>query len=306
MLDQLLLDNMRGEFDQGLTDYTPTFEDVATVVTSTKGSDDFGWLGNVPRMRLFNGERIPVKLSGYKYSIDNDEYEASVALDMKDIEDDTTGKYLALARQIGTAKVSFPDEIIYGTILPGGFANLAYDGQYFFDSDHNIGLSGNQSNLITAKLGPTGFNEAINLFYQFKDDQGRPINPNLDLEVVVPWQLRATAAALFDAKTLSGGADNPNYKAATWKVNPWLTDANQWYVINKTPGLKPFVFVKRLEKDLQVLGNTSPTGTGVINESEAQFMNRKVYVGTFARYGAGYGLFQKAVGSTGSTGTQGA
>lgn len=303
-MDPLLLDNMRGEFDQGLTDYTPIYEDIATVVTSTKGSDDFAWLGNVPRMRLFNGERVPVKLTGYKYSIDNEEYEASVALDMKDIEDDTTGKYLALARQIGTAKTSFPDEVIYGQILPGGFSNLAYDGQYFFDTDHEVGASGQQSNLITGKLGPTAFNEAINLFYQFKDDQGRPVSPNLDLLVVVPWQLRATAAALFDQSKLANGADNPNYKAAAWKVNPWLTNANQWYVVNRTPGLKPFVFIKRLEKDLEVLGNISDNGT-VINESEAQFMNRKIYVGTFARYGAGYGLFQKAVGSTGTTGTQG-
>lgn len=305
MIDQLLLDNMRAEYDQGLTEYTSTYEDVATVVPSTKGSDDFAWLGNVPRMRLFNGERIPVKLPAYKYTIDNDEYEASIALDMKDIEDDTTGKYLALARQIGTAKVSFPDEIVYGTLLPGGFSQLAYDGQYFFDSDHNIGLSGNQSNLITGKLGPTAFNDAINLFYQFKDDQGRPINPTLDLELVIPWQLRSTAAALLDQQKLSGGADNPNYQAAKWRVNPWLTDANQWYLINRTPGLKPFVFINRLEKDLEVLGNISDGGN-VINESEAQFMNRKAYVGTFARYGAGYGLFQKAVGSTGTTGTQGA
>lgn len=303
-MDPLLLDNMRGEYDQGLTDYTPTYEDVATVITSTKGSDDFGWLGNVPRMRLFKGERIPVKLAGYKYSIDNEEYEASVALDMKDIEDDNTGKYLALAKQIGTAKVSFPDEVIYGQVLPNGFTSLAYDGQYFFDTDHEVGASGQQSNLITGKLGPTAFNDAINLFYQFKDDQGRPINPSLDLELIVPWQLRATAAALLDQAKLANGQDNPNYEAASWKVNPWLTDANKWYLINKTPGLKPFVFIKRLEKDLEVLGNISEGGT-VINESEAQFMNRKLYVGTFARYGAGYGLFQKAVASTGATGTQG-
>jgi phage major head subunit gpT-like protein len=255
-------------------------------------------------MRVFDGERKPVQVGNYKYSIDNEEYEASMAVDMKDIDDDQLGQYGILAGQIGESSAMFPDELIYGTLLPGGFSGLAYDGQYFFDTDHSVGASGTQSNLITIKLGPTGFAAARLLFYKFKDDQGRPLNPNLDLLLIIPPELLATAEALINTQYTSPGVANPYYQAAEIRVNPWLTDANGWYLVNRVGKVKAFVLQNRKREELSVLGQ-KPGDATVVNQSEAQFMRRKLYVGTYWRGAVGYGLFQKAVGSTGATGTQG-
>lgn len=305
MLDDLFVKGLRSEYQEAFDNYAANNEGVVMEVTSTTQTENYAWLGSVPRMRVFNGERKPVKLGNYKYAIDNEEYEASIAIDMKDIDDDQTGKYAILARQIGESSAMFPDELIYGTLLPGGFSALAYDGQYFFDTDHAIGNSGIQSNLITVKLGPTGFKAARLLFYQFKDDQGRPVNPNLDLVLIIPPQLLATAEALILTQYTSPGVANPYYKAAEIRVNPWLTDANAWYLVNRTGTVKAFVLQNRKREELAILGQ-DPGASTVVNQSEAMFMRRKIYVGTYWRGAVGYGLFQKAVASTGATGTEGA
>ncbi len=115
----------------------------------------------------------------------------------------------------------------------------------------------------------------------------------------------ATAEALINNQYLASGSANQYYQAAEIRVNPWLTDANQWYLINANGLVKPFVIQNRKKEDLALLGSKPGSGT-VVNQSEAEFMRRKVYVGTYWRGAVGYGLFQKAVGSTGATGTQGA
>lgn len=304
MLDDLFVKGLQSEYQEAYDQYQAQNEGVAMEVNSNGPSNNYAWLGSVPRMRLFDGERKPVQVGAYKYSIENEEYEASMAIDLKDVDDDQTGQYAILAGQIGESSAMFPDELIYGTLLPGGFSSLAYDGQYFFDTDHSVGASGTLSNLITIKLGPTGFAAARLLFYKFKDDMGRPLNPNLDLILIVPPDLLATAEALINTQYTSPGVANPYYQAAEIRVNPWLTDVNAWYLVNRTGKVKAFVIQNRKREPLAVLGQTPGEAT-VVNQSEAQFMRRKVYTGTYWRGAVGYGLFQRAVGSTGATGTQG-
>jgi phage major head subunit gpT-like protein len=304
MLDDLFVKGLRSEYQEAYDNYQANNEGLVMTVNSTTQTENYAWLGSVPRMRVFDGERKPVQIGNYKYAIDNEEYEASMAIDLKDVDDDQTGKYSVLAGQIGESSAMFPDELLYGTLLPGGFSSLAYDGQYFFDTDHSVGASGTQSNLITTKLGPTGFAAARLLFYKFKDDAGRPLNANLDLVLIIPPELLATAEALINTQYTAPGVANPYYQAAEIRVNPWLTDVNAWYLVNKTGQVKAFVLQNRKREELAVLGQ-KPGDSTVVNQSEAQFMRRKVYVGTYWRGAVGYGLFQKAVASTGATGTQG-
>lgn len=304
MLDDLFVKGLRSEYQEAYDNYVAQNDGIAMQVESNGPSENYAWLGSVPRMRVFDGERKPVQVGMYKYAIENEEYEASMAIDLKDVEDDQTGKYALLAGQIGESSAMFPDELLYGTLLPGGFSSLAYDGQFFFDTDHSVGQSGNQSNLITIKLGPTGFAAARLAMYRFKDDFGRPLNANLKLILVIPPELLATAEALINMQYLASGATNQWYQAAEIRVNPWLTDVNAWYLINANGMVKPFVIQNRKREPLAVLGHL-PNSATVVNQSEAEFMRRKVYTGTYWRGAVGYGLFQKAVASTGATGTQG-
>lgn len=304
MLDDLFVKGLRSEYQEEFDAYKANNEGILMQVESNGPIENYGWLGSVPRMRVFDGERKPVQVGTYKYAIENEEYEASLAIDLKDVDDEQTGKYSILAGQIGESSAMFPDELLYGTLLPNGFSTNGYDGQYFFDVDHSVGLSGVQSNLTTLKLGPTGFAAARTLFWRFKDDFGRPVNTSLDLVLIIPPELLATAEALLTNKTNSNGSDNQFYQAAEIRVNPWLTDVNAWYLVNRTGKVKAFVQQNRKREPLAVLGQ-KPGDDTVINQSEAMFMRRKVYVGTYWRGAVGYGMFQKAVASTGATGTQG-
>lgn len=305
MLDDLFVKGLKSEYQEAYDGYTQTSKSIRMDITSTTQTENYAWLGSVPRMRKFRGERKPLQLGDYKYSISNEEYEASIAVDLRDVDDDQTGQYAILAGQIGESSAMFPDELIYGQLLPSGFSQLAYDGQFFFDVDHNIGASGLQSNLITDKLGPTSFAAARLKFRRFLDDQGRPLNPSLDLELVIPSELESTAFNLISRLEISPGVTNEFYHAATITVNPWLTDPNAWYLVNRTGKVKPFVLQTRKYEPLAVLGHL-PNESSVINQSESEFMRRKVYTGTYWRGAAGFGLWQKAVASTGATGTLGA
>src|SRR4051794_28917741 len=121
MLDDLFVKGLRTEYQEAFDAYQSNSAGILMPINSNGPSESFAWLGSVPRMRLFDGERKPVQVGNYKYAIDNEEYEASMAIDLKDVADDQTGKYAILASQIGESSAMFPDELLYGTLLPGGF-----------------------------------------------------------------------------------------------------------------------------------------------------------------------------------------
>lgn len=264
----------------------PVYPDLAMVVNSSAASEDYAWLGGLPGMRKMRGERIPKKLRESSYTLVNEEYEASVTVKTADIKDDQTGKYLPLVRSIGEQARLYPDELIF-TLLANGFTSLAYDGQYFFDTDHSEGASGTQSNKLTVALTADNFATARARLMSFKDDQGRPVNRQQDLRLIVPVDLLATAESIVDVRTLSAGGDNPNYQKAKIIVNPYATDANDWFLVNVAGQVKPFVVQEREFIPFESLEDGS----------EQNFMRKQNYYGTYWRGNAGYALWQKAVGS---------
>lgn len=266
---------------------TPEYTNIATVVNSTGPSEDYAWLSALPGVREMRGERIPRQLADYGFTLKNKEYEASVAVKRSDIKDDQTGKYGPLVRQIGENARLFPDELIFGTLLPNGFTTVAYDGQYFFDVDHSAGASGNQSNKLTAALAAASLDTAYAMLRTLKDDQARPINFNFDLRLIVPAQLWSVANGLVNVPTLAAGGANPQYGLAKVIVSPWLTDTDNWYLVNVAGQIKPFIWQEREFIPLETLEEGS----------ETDFMRKEQYFGTYLRGNAGYGLWQKAVGS---------
>lgn len=275
-------------FFEGYDDAPAQWEQVATKIPSSARSETYGWLGSLPRMREMKGERIPAKLLEHEYTLVNKKFEASIEVEQDDIDDDQTGKYGPLARSIGESAKMYPDELIFGTLLPAGFTTNCYDGQYFFDTDHPIGDSANvQSNKGTAALDATSFNAGRVALSKMKDDSGRPINVNPKLLLVVPVDLQATSEALLEAAFLASGATNTNYQKASLLVCPWFTDATDWFLLNTNGVMKPFILQERSFVPFESLEEGS----------DEHFMRDKLYYGTKWRGNAGYGLYQKAYGA---------
>jgi len=288
-MESILAKGLLTNFFEGYNSVETHWQEVATKVPSTARSENYAWIGSIPRLRRMKGERVPKKLLEHTYTITNEEFEASIEVNHADIKDDQTGQYGIQAKSIGESAKAFPDELVFETLLPGGFTSLCYDGQYFFDTDHPIGETGStQSNKITSALDATSFQTARTMLRKMKDDFGRPtMNRNMDLLIVVPADLEATAETIFEALINSSGATNTLKGKARILVADWLSDTNNWYLLNVAGIIKPFVVQEREFIPFEALEEGS----------ESNFMRKKNYYGTYWRGNAGYGLYQKAVGS---------
>ncbi len=124
-------------FQNGLGQAAPMFSRVATTVTSSTRSEKYGWLGKMPNIREWIGDRQVTNISEYDYEIKNKPFELTIGVGRDDIEDDTLGTYGPLFQEMGMATAGFPEQLVW-PLLNAGFSTNCYDGQFFFDTDHPV------------------------------------------------------------------------------------------------------------------------------------------------------------------------
>lgn len=110
---------------------------ISTLVPATTKEQDYGWLGKVPNVREWVGNRVVHSISQSGYSIREKAYELTVSVDKDDIETDNLGIYGPMFTELGSASGSHYDQLIFG-LLKAGFSTACYDKQYFFDTDHPV------------------------------------------------------------------------------------------------------------------------------------------------------------------------
>jgi phage major head subunit gpT-like protein len=124
-------------FQKGFAGVAPTWNKVATEVPSTTGTEDYGWLGSIPGMREWVGDRYINNLKQHSYSIKNKQYEVTVGVPRTAVEDDQYGVYAPMMETLGQSANEHPDQLVFA-LLAAGFATPCYDTQYFFDTDHPV------------------------------------------------------------------------------------------------------------------------------------------------------------------------
>ena len=136
----MVFTGFKASFQRGLGKAESQIDLIAMSVTSTTKEEKYGWLGKFPRIREWLGDRVIHKLTAHDYAIKNKSYEGTVSVDRDDIEDDTEGLYAPLFEELGEATAAHPDELGFGLLKAGFDASLglAYDGQFFFDTDHPV------------------------------------------------------------------------------------------------------------------------------------------------------------------------
>lgn len=127
----------KGNFQQGLGMVEPAHNIIATTVKSSTGKEEYGWLGKIPSVRKWIGDRVVNGLQSHGYTIKNDDFELTLGVDRNDIEDDTIGMYAPLFQEMGLSVAAHPSELCFG-LLQNGFTEKCYDGQFFFDTDHPV------------------------------------------------------------------------------------------------------------------------------------------------------------------------
>lgn len=277
-------------FNKAFQATEPQYTKIAMVVPSTTQVEVHEWLGAFPAMSEWIKERKISNLKGFKWQIENKDWESTVAVPRNSIEDDTHGLFSTIFQSMGGAAKNHPDDLVF-KLLNDGFTGKGYDGKTFFATDHQGG-----SNKGTGVLNTANYGIAIAAIGRMKDDQGNPIFDGTEkLTLVTGPELESTAKTILNAEYISvanGSAQNNIWKgSADYLKSPKITSATAWFITVEKNGIRPVIFQER--KKPEFLGLTNPTDKNV-------FMEKEFLFGADSRDNAGYGLYHFAYGSTGA------
>lgn len=274
-------------FTQAFEGQKPSYERVATVVPSTTDSETYAWLGDIPGMREWVGDREIQNLTGSDYTIKNKDFELTVGVGRNAIEDDKIGLYKPSIQMLGESAALHPDELVYG-LLSDGFKALCYDGKAFYATDHAVG-KGAVSNKLASKLSAESYKAARAMMMGYKNSKGRSLGLVPDL-LIVPPALEATARDILVADFVNG-TKNTMQGTAEIHVEPRLKTDTEWHLACTKRPIKPLIYQQR--KKAKFVSKTAETDDNV-------FMSKTFVYGVDSRGNAGFGFWQMAVGSDGS------
>lgn len=292
--------SLKTTFNNAFNAAPTVWKRIAMLVPSTSGQNDYAWLSKFPRMRKWIGEKNIKNLAAAKYTIVNDDFEATVEVDRNDIDDDNLGIYGPQAQMAGESSAQLPDEIVID-LANGAFVNLCFDGKPFISDAHSRTDDKGKKVVVSNKgvaplsvaslaAAAAGYGAARIALRQMKDDDGRPLNITPDV-LLVPVALGDIARALMNNDKLSDQEPNPYKGTAEVVEDARLTSDTAWFLLDTTKPVKPFIFQER--KKPVFVSQTDP-------QSDSVFKVKKFLFGAEARAAGGYGFWQLAFGSTGA------
>lgn len=290
---------------------------VAMPFSSDQSSEEYRWLSSSPKMREWIGQRMAKGLRDNGITIVNKKWEATMEMPVDWLRRDKTGQIRIRIGEMADRAAAHYASLVSTLINngAGSSSGLAYDGQYFFDTDHYYSWSGDdggsQSNDLTSSdygefnvataANPTASEMAdvimkiVQHFFTFKDDQNEPINELAsDFLIMVPigmWGATQTAITSNLLNTGSGARDNPLQGLGiniTPVANARLTGTTTVYGFRTDGRTKPFI--QQEEEALSV--------AAIAEGSELEFAEDIHHYGLKKISNVGYGMWQHAILAT--------
>jgi phage major head subunit gpT-like protein len=274
-------------FNKVFSETKVLWDKIATKVPSETGEENYKWLGKIPRMREWIGDREIQNLAASDYTIKNKDFELTIGVDRNDIEDDKIGVYNPVIQDIAQSTATFPDDLVF-ELLKGGFENKCYDGQPFFSTTHKVGKK-TVSNKGTNKLSPTSYAAARSGMMSLTDEHGRSLKLIPNLLVVAPGNEEMGRKILL-AEQIDGSTNIYKGTAELLVVPDLAGSDDAWFLLCTTKPLKPLIFQERKAPKFDAL---------IDDKDENVFMRKQYLYGVHCRANAGYGFWQMAFGSTG-------
>lgn len=279
-------------FNEAQAAMPPVWPDFAMEVTSTGAGEDYQWLADTPAMREWLGEKFLKELLGFNYYLPNKDWEATLKVFRKDIDDDKLGKYAPKIRQLAEEGNIHMDALMTA-LRVAATATACYDGKMFYATNHVTNKSGTQSNLLTGTgktvaLVSADFNSARAALRKFKTDQNKPFirqAGKLKLQVTTPPGLEGVFEQIANS-SLINGSDNQLKGAFTYKVDANLADDDDWYLDYVGSSIRPFVMQMRERPHLVAQENPN---------SDTVFLRAVYLYSVEARYNAGFGLWPYSI-----------
>ena len=281
---------------------------VSNYFVATQMTETYAWLGQVPQMREWVGGRLAKQLSEFNFTITNKHYESTLEFLVIDLLLEKSGQLMIrIGEQAQRANSHWAQ--LLSTLIIDAPSTVCYDGQFFFDTDHEEGDSGAQSNDINVDISELAVLTAgsttapavaemqgaivrgITQIVGFKDDQGEPMNEDArEFLVMTPMSLYhtalqavATPAQVAETQTALEAVKKEvrievqgNVRLSSWTAS--------FAMFRTDSALKSFI--------RQELHGVKMKAKG--EGSEFEFDNDAHQYGIDARRNVGYGMWQNA------------
>lgn len=231
---------------------------------SDQEKEDYKWLGMSPVMREWEDGRKAVGLKEEGITIHNKEFEATIDIPTSWMRRDKTGQIQVRINDL-VRRTETHWKLLLSALINAGESTLCYDGQYFYDTDHQEGSSGVQSNLIDCDISEYAVADhggsvtqpsvdeflhaildVVSEIINFKDDRGEPMNDDAEsFLVMVPKGYWKVAQAAIASGLTNRGQTNPVAVMDGLKLsvatNPRLTWTDRFSVFRTDSEVKPFI-----------------------------------------------------------------
>lgn len=276
---------------------SPFYPQLCTIVPSNSLDEKYSFLGGLPGMREWIGDRKAKELRAGNFEIRNKHWESTLGIEKTDIDDDRLGTLETQVMSLADEATYHPDELLFTIADSAAESAACFDGQYFFDTDHSWGDSGTQSNLLTYNATDhtavtstefrAAFHAALIKMLGYKNDQNKYlVRPKVgklgNLVVCVPLTLYEVAVKAFEQVLITNGESNFTLEKPTIVPVQYLTSTVKFDLYYTGGLIKPYIFQARKPLTFQVDGAND-------------LKTKQLLAMTEARYNIGYGAWWTAV-----------
>lgn len=275
---------------------------IAREMPSGNAVESIKFMGGVPGLREWKGDRRLHDRQAYKIDIVNRDWEDGISVHQNNIKDDTLGLFADDVADMVKACRTHRYDLMVDT-LTNGFdgANsdigngLCFDDGFFFDTAHPLGNGRTQSNKLTVALTSAGLTSARKLLREMRSVDGSRLLNLKGTHLIVGPKNEELAEKLMMSDILpstAGTASETNTQKNKYKVvvSPRLVDdfEDDWYLADLNAAHRPLIFCKRQE-----IETTDMAGP----DSLPKFQRGELWFGAEARYAVAYYVYMTIVGS---------
>jgi phage major head subunit gpT-like protein len=227
---------------------------------SATAENFYPWLENIPGFIEWLGDRQFQNLKSQGFTVPNRDFELSLSMPQKAIEDDQYGIYGPMLQMAASRWPVLLYELVVEMITN---QRKAWDGKLAAATDHAYGAN-TIANLVTGALTTTTFDTAFTTAAGWKFSNGKPCRTRWTHLLHGP-KLETTVFNLILNRYVNDGTaatsvqiDNPRYNKVTPVMIPDLvgTYDDYWALVDCTGAIKPCL--RQVRKTPRVLTTTDP------------------------------------------------
>ena len=274
------------------------------IIPSDASRETYSWMVRTGGLEKFEGERQLNRFQSFDLSIEADEWEDSLEVDLRDIERDRLGLYAPGVASM-SEDVAWHYAVLFTELLEKGFSSEIYSGKSLFDTNHESHGSGETfSNYTDLELSVEAFRAMRLAPTKIVDRNGRRAGVKYDTLFVSTENIEKAEELNNDEYIMKDPTD-PSLGAVKNPVRGQFDNIVEMEYTSVGNEKKYFATDSSMTQELPPLllqQVQEAEYSAVTNPNDFQvWSTRKTYHGVTAEHGAGYGLPHAIFGGEGTT-----